>query len=595
ARAKYNNARLEGNTDRYYGLTFWSPNVNIFRDPRWGRGQETYGEDPYLTSRLAVEFIRNLQNNGAPHMMAAACAKHFAVHSGPELLRHVFDAPADPKDMNETYLPAFEACVKEGGVEAVMGAYNKVGGVPCCCNEKLIKDTLRQKWGFRGHVVSDCGAICNIYETHRYAESLPEAAALALKAGCDLNCGDAYEKLVDAYEQDMVGDADLDRALERLLATRFKLGILPGQTTEYDGIGMDVVACPEHVALAFEAAVRSLVLLKNDGILPIRTAPAGEDRSPVRLAVIGPNADSLAVLLGNYNGDPVDYYTPLAGLTERAGDGLEVEYAAGCELFTATEESIALACAVAKRADAVILCLGTDARYEGEEADPGAEIPCGDRESIALPEAQLKLFDAICETNPNVVTLSFSGSAWAYGRVARKSRALLHCWYPGEQGGRAIAAVLLGDRSPVGRLPVTFYASEAQLPPFEDYSMKGRTYKYFEGEPAYPFGFGLCYSEVSHTPVEISCSSSGATVCTTVKNEGEHEILGGTVLVFAVPKSRASGQPIKILVDFRKIDLAPGESRSLVFTVPDEKLCYFASDGEKILPGSEKFFFEIVV
>ena len=585
-RAKYNDALRRDDHAQYFGLTYWSPNVNIYRDPRWGRGQETYGEDPYLTSRLGVAFIQNVQQRGGRHLKAAACAKHFAVHSGPENLRHGFDAVVGEKDLRETYLPAFEAAVKEGQVEAVMGAYNAVNGVPCCCNAYLLQEILRGEWGFTGHVVSDCGAVCDIFENHKYVGSYEEAAAAGVKNGCDLNCGDAYERLVDAYEQDLVTEGDLDAALLRLFGTRARLGMLGG-TTEFDGIPLSVVACPAHKALSLQAAQDSFVLLKNDGFLPLK-----KDRIR-KLAVLGPNANSYEVLLGNYFGIPTEYSTPYAGIKEYVGDGAEVVTARGCKYF---EEDVDAGYSIeklVKDADAVILCMGLTADYEGEQGDANNPYASGDRADISLPAAQKEFIKTVAAFNPNVILLNFSGGATAFGRDLDHARACVQCWYPGEQGGRAIANLLFGDYSPSGRLPVTFYAGVDQLPDFCDYSMKNRTYRYFAGTPEFPFGFGLSYTAFAYSDLRTEERDGVLTLRVTVTNTGA--VAGKeTVRLFRSEISPPQNQPLRSLIRFCKVDLQPGEGREVVFTVPAEDSCRYNEQGKKeFLPhGAFRYFTE---
>ena len=583
-RAKYNDALRRGDHAQYYGLTYWSPNVNIYRDPRWGRGQETYGEDPYLTSRLGVAFIKGIQQRGGAHLKAAACAKHFAVHSGPESIRHGFNAEVSEKDLRETYLPAFEAAVKEGEVEAVMGAYNAVNGVPSCCNSYLLQTILRGEWGFTGHVVSDCGAIADISEHHKYAPDYPEAAALGIKNGCDLNCGSVYEKLLDAYEQDLVTEADLDTALMHLFGTRARLGML-GEATEYDDIPLSVVACPEHKALSLSAAEESFVLLKNDGFLPLKK------EAMRKVAVLGPNANSFEVLLGNYFGIPTEYSTPFAGIKEYLGDGVEAVTARGCKYFEQDVDAGYSIEKLVKDADAVILCMGLTADYEGEEGDANNPYASGDRTDIALPAAQKAFIKTVAQFNQNVVLLNFSGGATAFGEDLNYARAAVQCWYPGEQGGRAIARLLFGEYSPCGRLPVTFYADVKDLPDFCDYAMKNRTYRYFTGKPEFPFGFGLSYTSFAYSDVTAEEADGILTLRVTVTNTGG--CAGKEVVrLFRSEICPPEDQPIKSLIRFEKISLAPGESREVVFTVPSEDSFRYNAEGKKqSLPHSAFRYF----
>lgn len=580
ARAKYNKAIKEGKHERYYGLTFWSPNINIFRDPRWGRGQETYGEDPYLTSRLGVAFIKGLQNNGAEHLRTAACAKHFVVHSGPEDTRHGYNVNVNKKDLHETYLPAFEASVKEGRVEAVMGAYNAVNGVPCCCNEYLLKDILREKWGFDGHVVSDCGAISDIKKHHRYTFSHKESAALSVRNGCDLNCGDIYKHLIDAYEEDLITEQEIDRALYNTLKTRFKLGMFD-ESTEYDSIDYSVVACDKHRELSLRAARESIVMLKNNGLLPLKKE---EIKS---VAVIGVNGNSKEVLLGNYNGFPVEYHTVFKGISDYLNEDAAVAYEKGCNFFKKKRGLLKKAVSLAQSSDVAVVCLGLDATYEGEEGDANNPYCAGDRRTIEIIDAQLELLCAVREVNDKVILLMFCGGAVAFGEAKELSDAILNCWYPGELGGKAIAELLFGEYSPSGRLPVTFYSSTDDLPDFDDYSMKNRTYRYFEGSPEYPFGFGLSYTAFDYSELHTEKADGKVKASVTVKNTGDFD--GKEVVRLFKSEKNAINQPLKSLVRFKKISLAPGEEKTVEFILTDEDFTHINENGEKEYLSADDF------
>lgn len=492
-RAKYNAAIKRGDRDIYKGLTFWCPNINIFRDPRWGRGHETFGEDPWLTSRLGVAYVKGLQGDGE-HLKSAACIKHYAVHSGPEALRSGFNATVSGKDLWETYLPAFEACVKEAGVEGVMAAYNAVNGVPSCCNRNLLWNILREQWGFDGYVVSDCGAIANIHEHHRYTNTAVESAAAALNAGCDLNCGSVYLHVYKAVKDGLIEEEQVDLSLEHILMTRMRLGMF--EECEYDNIPYDVVESREHCALAREAAARSMVLLKNNGVLPL------DFTKPGTIGVIGPNADSREALRANYYGDSSHNTTILEGIQKAAGDAVRVLYSVGCHLYRETVEDFAAyndrvseALAVAEQSDVVILCLGLDATIEGEEGGSTEEYAVGDKRNLELPRVQTDLMEAVCRTGKPVVLCLMTGSCVDLRFAQEHADAVLLTWYPGAFGGDAAADILSGKKSPSGKLPVTFYRCTEDLPDFEDYSMKGRTYRYLEREPLYPFGFGLTYGD----------------------------------------------------------------------------------------------------
>lgn len=568
-RAKYNMARAHGDRGIYKGLTFWSPNVNIFRDPRWGRGQETYGEDPYLTARLGVRFVRGLQGRGR-YLKAAACAKHMAVHSGPERLRHEFDAHVSEKDLRETYLPAFEALVKEAGVEAVMGAYNRFEGEPCCASRRLMVDILRGEWGFEGHFVSDCGAIADFHMHHLVTATAPESAALALKRGCDLNCGVTYLHLLQAYRDGLISAEDIARAAERVMATRIKLGMMDGDC-EYDRIGFDACDCDAHADKALQAARRSMVLLKNDGVLPLRA-------DALRcVAIVGPNADSQAALEGNYNGKSSRFVTPLQALrTELAGKA-RVIYARGCELTKerSTPESlpgdrIAEAVAAAEAADVTILCLGLDATVEGEEGD------AGDKRDLELPACQRRLLQAVCQVGKPVVTVVFAGSAL---RV-EEGNAVLMAWYPGQAGGTALCDLLFGRVSPSGRLPVTFYRSVDDLPPFEDYAMAGRTYRYFTGESLYPFGYGLSYARFVYSDAAVE---DGA-LWVSVQNVGAMEA-EEVVQVYIKAEDSPYSPPNPRLCAFARVRLAAGEKRRVALELAPEAFTVVDETGARVRPG----------
>ncbi len=493
ARAKYNGQSRFGDRDIYKGLTVWSPNINIFRDPRWGRGHETYGEDPYLTSRLGIRYIEGLQGHGK-YLKTAACSKHFAVHSGPEALRHQFDAKANPKDMTETYLAAFEATVKEADVESVMGAYNRVNGEPACGSRTLLKDTLRDKWGFRGHVVSDCWAIRDFHVNHKVTATAPESAALAIRNGCDLNCGNTYLHLMQAYQEGLVTEEQITTACERLFTTRYLLGLF-ADDCEYDHIPVTDNDTDTHDALALKAAENSMVLLENDGTLPLC---ADKIRT---IAVIGPNADSIPALEGNYNGTSSRYVTFLEGIRSFCNArGIRVLYSLGSHLFkdrtsglSKPDDRLAEAAMYAEEADATIACVGLDATLEGEEGDTGNEYFSGDKKDLLIPESQRRLMDILRRHSRKLITVIAAGSALNVSGGNAKVLA----WYPGQAGGKALAELLFGEKNPSGHLPVTFYNDVDDLPPFEDYSMENRTYRYFIGKPLYPFGHGLSYTSWS--------------------------------------------------------------------------------------------------
>lgn len=546
ARAKYNYASAEGDRDIYKGLTLWSPNVNIFRDPRWGRGHETYGEDPYLAAELGVNFVKGIQGDGE-HLRAAACAKHFAVHSGPEALRHEFNAEVNQKDLAETYLYAFEKLVKSG-VAGVMGAYNRVNGEPACANKKLMKK-LYGEWEFGGYFVSDCWAISDFHTHHMVTGTPAESAAMAVKAGCDINCGNTYIHLMAALEQGLIEEADIDRAVEKAMEIRLRLGML--EETEYDNIPFDVIDCPEHNALSLEAAEKSMVLLKNRAFLPL-------DKHRVKsIAVIGPNADSRAALYGNYQGTASRYVTFLEGIEDAFGG--RVYYAEGCHLFKDRVEGLALpadriseAVAAAKNADVSVLCLGLDASLEGEEGDAGNAYASGDKTDLRLPEPQRLLLKSVLDVGKPVVVVLAAGSS--LNIEDDRPAALIQAWYPGSKGGKALAEILFGEVSPSGKLPVTFYESAEALPDFCDYSMAQRTYKNVKGNVLYPFGFGLTYSSMY---VKSARYEGGEVVCT-AENIGDTDT--GEVLEVYSRSMSAFAPKNPALCGFARIFLKAGES-----------------------------------
>jgi len=729
ARAKHHDAVRRGLRARYTGLTFWSPNVNIFRDPRWGRGQETYGEDPYLTARMGVAFCRGLQGDDPDYLKLVATPKHYAVHSGPEPERHAFNAVVAARDLRETYLPAFEACVREAGAYSVMGAYNRTNGEPCCASPALLQEILRDEWGFEGYVVSDCWAIRDIYENHRVVETAAQAAALAVEAGCDLNCGEAYPALLEAVEQDLIEEDLIDRAVKRLFTARFRLGMFdPPEQVPYAQIPYQVVDSPAHRALARRAARESIVLLKNEGsLLPL-------PRDMGSLAVIGPNADDREVLLGNYNGTPSRavsvlegiraklapgarlYYAPgralapglpvlepipsarlrpadgdageagLTGsyfanaafegqparvrvdpsvnfvwrattpITGRRGDRFSVRWSGwltpavsgtyqlgvrGCSsyrLYLDGEQVLALpfhyrpaarhaeveleagrlydlrldyvndrtdhapqvqllwktpqsdplgqALEVARKADAVVLVLGLSPALEGEEMP--VDVPGfrgGDRTEIGLPRPQDELLRLVRVVGKPVVLVLLSGSALAIPWAAENVPAIVQAWYPG-QAGDAVADVLFGDYNPAGRLPVTVYRSLDDLPPFEAYAMEGRTYRYFRGEPLFPFGHGLSYTRFAYSDLTLSAETvtpgESLTVAVDVRNVGE--LAGDEVVQLYLTDLEASVPvPIRRLVGFRRVYLAPGEVRRLRFVVKPRQLSLIDDRGRRVI------------
>jgi beta-glucosidase len=726
ARAKHHEFARRGERGRYKGLTFWSPNINIFRDPRWGRGQETFGEDPYLTSRLGVAFVKGLQGDDPRYLKVVATPKHYAVHSGPEPERHGFNASASERDLRETYLPAFRATVVEGKAAAVMCAYNRLNGEPCCANHRLT-EILRKEWGFTGHVVSDCGAIDDIYKFHRFARTVVEASVMAVRAGTDLSCGQEYKSLVQAVKDGLISEAEIDTSLKRLMTARFRLGMFdPPEMVPYARIPFSMNDAPAHRELALKAARQSIVLLKNDG----GTLPLKKDIRTI--AVIGPNADAPEVLLGNYNGQPTRSVTPLAGIRNKVSPATKVLYTLGATLtgeegapvpaavspagfraeyfnnkelkgepvlvrtdeqinfdwsrgrpapqvnedgfsvrwtgkFTPpesgtyrlgamaddgvrlyldgqllvdawggnqpsqirtvmkevnleagrsydvrmeyyedirnaiakfmwsfprfTERILEEAVSMARQADAVVMVLGISPALEGEEMTVNvAGFRGGDRTDLSLPKAQEDLLKAVHATGKPVVLVLLNGSAlsvnWANDHVA----ALLDAWYPGEEGGTAIADVLFGDYNPGGRLPVTFYESVAQLPPFEDYRMQGRTYRYFKGEPLYPFGFGLSYTRFKYDGLKLSAEriKPGESVQVSVGVQNTGDRAGDEVVQLYVTDVAASVPvPIRSLAGFKRIFLKPGEKQSVTFTLTPEQMTVIDDQGRRVIEPGE--------
>ena len=579
-RAKYNAYSAHGDRDIYKGLTFWSPNINIFRDPHWGRGQETYGEDPYLSGTLGCAFVKGLQGSGE-YMKAAACAKHFAVHSGPEAIRHEFDAAVSPKDLRETYIPAFERLVKEAGVEAVMGAYNRVNGEPACANRPLMEGILRGEWGFEGHFVSDCWAIRDFHEHHKVTKTPEESAALAMNTGCDLNCGDTFLHLLDAFEQGLVKEERITEACVRLFTTRYLLGLF--DETEFDEIAYTEIESPEHLRLSEQCARESAVLLKNDGILPL-------DKSRIRtIGVIGPNANSRAALVGNYHGTATEYITPLDGILRSAGEEIRVLYSEGCDIRDDKVEHLAFendrlseAMIVAEESDVVVLVVGLNETLEGEEGDTGNSYASGDKLDLLLPKPQRSLMRAVQETGKPVILVLIAGSAMDLSFADEHFNAILNMWYPGARGGKVLAEILFGETSPSGKLCVTFYHDEDPMPPFEDYSMKGRTYRYIDYEPLYPFGFGLTYGDVSVTSAGFDKETR--TVRAVCVNEGRFETDDVVQVYVSCPDSKDAPRNPR-LAGFARVHLQPGGTKEAVVPLDEHIFTVINERGERISGG----------
>lgn len=611
ARAKYNESRKYGDRDLYKGITMWSPNVNIFRDARWGRGQETYGEDPYLTGALGVAFIKGLQGDGK-YLKTSACAKHYAVHSGPEALRHGFDAKASAKDLEETYTPAFYAAVKEADVSGVMGAYNRVNGEPACASQELIVKKLRGDWGFDGYFVSDFLALMDIHENHHVTKNVVESAALALKAGCDVNAGHVYREIMEAYRQGLVTEEEIRNAAINAYTVRAALGMFSSDC-EYDSIGIESLDTDESAELSYKASINSTVLLKNDGLLPLN-----KDKIKT-IAVIGPTATSIAVLEGNYNGTSSRYVTNLQGIRNAVNPGTRVLYSEGSHLFNSKVQNLAVdddrlseAETVARAADVVVLCVGLDSTIEGEEGDTGNAFAAGDKTSLFLPESQQKLIRRVIDTGKPVIIVCNTGSAIDFSYEDENVSAIIQSWYSGQAGGQAVADIIFGNACPGGKLPVTFYKDGTQ-PPMEDYSMKNRTYRYFTGEPLYPFGYGLSYSSFEYSDVKVNENdteaASGVSVTVNVKNTGAvkadeiaelyisnqigEKLTNG--LNDSVEKLKestdADNQPVFSLAGFERVTLAPGEAKTVTFKPGERAFDTVLEDGRRVkLHGQYKLY-----
>ncbi len=586
ARAKYNNSSEKGDRDIYKGLTYWTPNINIFRDPRWGRGQETFGEDPFLTASLAVEYIKGLQGDGE-FLKAAACAKHFAVHSGPESLRHSFNAEVNGHDLWETYLPAFEWSVK-AGVAGVMGAYNRTNGEPCCANRELMQKILRGKWGFEGYFVSDCGAIFDIFTNHKYVNSLTEAVALTLKTGCDVNCGDAYRVILDAYEEDLITEEDITEAAVTAMSIRVMLGEFE-EKKPYSSIPFEKLECSEHRELNLQAARECAVLLKNDGILPI---DPGTCR---RISVIGPNAVSVTALEGNYNGISANNMTVADGV-RKVFRNADVRICKGCNIM---HERLNDCCGFANMrsegigfaqiSDYTILCLGLDCTVEGEENDVINEyFNRGDKVSLRLPKTQMELAEAICDVCENLIVVVLAGSCVDLGeKLTKHARAIIHGWYPGAAGGLAIAEIAAGIYNPTARLPLTFYRDGAELPEFTDYSMANRTYRYYGGDVLYPFGYGLSYTRFEYGDAELVSETDDEYVIRyRLKNTGDKDGFE-TVQAYATYTDSRTPTPRYQLCGLARCFLKAGEAVEREIAINRYWVSAVLENGERVQPDGE--------
>jgi beta-glucosidase len=578
ARAKHHAAVAAGHRGQYQGLTFWTPNINIFRDPRWGRGQETFGEDPYLMGELGLSMVKGLQGDHEVYMKTAGCAKHYAVHSGPERERHGFDAKPSQKDLFETYLPAFEKLVV-GGVEAVMGAYNRTLGEPCCASRFLLMDILRGRWGFKGHVVSDCGALDDIHLHHKVTRNEAESAALAVRNSCDLNCGGTYRYLLAAVGEGLISEADVDTSVRRLLATKFKLGLLdPQDSVPWSKTPVSSIDCAHHRGVSRQAAVESIVLLKNNGVLPLR-------RDHESVLVTGPTAANTSALLGDYFGISSRLVTLMEGITEAVDEGCRIVFRTGCPLQGLAAPGVNYTFGTAAENEVTIAILGLDPSLEGEEGDAVASPTDGDRDYVELPPVQREFLLELRKHANKLIVVLTGGSALAVPEAQELADAVLQVWYPGCEGGRALADVLFGVHSPSGKMPVTVPYRTEDLPAFNDYAMRGRTYRFSKLEPLYPFGFGLGYGKPEYGPIKLDAPAlaegGNVAVGTTIRNSG-YSAIHEAVQCYIVPPRDWPDAPLATLVDFKKVPVAPGSTATIEFTLPAAAFAQFDAAGRRV-------------
>ncbi|HET9826527.1 MAG TPA: glycoside hydrolase family 3 C-terminal domain-containing protein, partial [Chitinophagaceae bacterium] len=570
---------------RYVGLTYWTPNINIFRDPRWGRGQETYGEDPFLTATLAKAFVTGLQGNDPKYLKAAACAKHYAIHSGPEPSRHVFDVNVSDHDLWDTYLPAFRELVVNAKVAGVMCAYNAYKGQPCCGNDRLMINILRDDWKFKGYVTSDCGAIDDFWQRHKTDSTAEDAAAKAVLHGTDVECGNVtYKTLVRAVHDGKLSEKDLDVSLRRLFTIRFRLGMFDSiSMVKYAQIPIAALESQPHKEHALKMARESIVLLRNENhLLPL-------SKKIKKIAVLGPNADNANTQLGNYNGQPSVVTTVLQGIRDKLGNATEIFYSIATNFVDTTRPNFARLIDSVKDADILIYVGGISPRLEGEEMRVNLQgFNGGDRTTIALPYVQTDFLKALKATGRPVIFVMMTGSAIAIPWESENIPVILNAWYGGQAGGSAVADILFGDYNPSGRLPVTFYRSDADLPSFEDYSMSNRTYRYFNGEPLYPFGFGLSYTTFEYGEVKLSKptvkKNEPLQAQINVTNTGK--LKGDEVVQLYIAHADASRAPLSALKGFKRISLQPGSSRKISFDITPELLTLIDENGNSVFqPG----------
>ena len=568
ARAKYNLSLAAGRHQQYMGLTFWSPNINLFRDPRWGRGQETYGEDPFLTSEMGVAFIHGLQGNDPNHLKTAACAKHFAVHSGPEAGRHTFNVTVDQKDLRETYLYAFKKLV-DAQVESVMCAYNRVNGEPCCTGQTLLHGILHDEWKFKGHVVTDCGALDDVFLRHKALPTGEQTAAAAIKAGVDLDCSTVLQRdVMKAIQQKLLSLPDIDSALAATLRTQFRLGFYdPVAASPYNAYGADSIASPYHLSIARTAAQQSMVLLKNSNhLLPL------DKKQYAAIMVVGPNAASLDALLGNYHGVSAKAVNFVEGITNAVDAGTRVEYDMGCDNTDTVHFGGVWA---AGNADITIAVLGLNAVYEGEEGDAFLAAGGGDRKSLGLPVSHIAYLKALRKASKKpLIAVITAGSAIDIAEIEPYADAIILAWYPGEQGGNALADIVFGAVSPAGRLPVTFYHSLGDLPDYTNYAAKGHGYRYFTGKAAYPFGFGLSYTSFTYQwgkmPKPLVSLKDSLSFSISVTNTGNCD--GDEVAQVYIKYPSGERMPLKELKGFRRVQVRKGVSSTIAFNIPVSEL-----------------------
>ncbi|WP_430817834.1 glycoside hydrolase family 3 C-terminal domain-containing protein [Carboxylicivirga sp. RSCT41] len=588
-RAKFNIAQKNGNYLQYAGLTYWSPNVNIFRDPRWGRGMETWGEDPFLSGTLGGAFVKGIQGYDPTYLKAAACAKHYAVHNGPEGLRHSFNAYSSPKDLYETYLPAFKMLVTKYGVESVMCAYNRTLDVPCCGSTLLLTDILRNNWGFKGHVMSDCGALANFHGLHEYTNNARESSAEAIKHDVSLNCGSTYQNLAETVKAGLISEADIDRNLRLLWRTRFKLGLFdPYGDNPYNQLGPEVVNSEQNIQLARKAAQKSIVLLKNNGVLPLQ-------KDIKHLFAIGPLAADVDVMLGNYNGISNNVVSVIEGVAGAVSLGTRFEYRHGFLLTEENKNPIGWAISEARGADACIAVVGINTLLEGEEGEAIGSAHKSDRPDLKLPGKQLEYLKQIRKDQDKpLIVVVMGGSPIALEEVHDIADAVIMAWYPGEQGGNAIADILFGDASPTGKLPVTFPRSVEQLPDYEDYTMYGRTYKYMEEEPLYPFGYGLNYADLSYSNAQTQKTSFQfgelITITADITNNSAFNA-EETVQLYVSAQDASFPVPMYDLKGFRRETIKAKGSTKLSFTIDTSELYNIDEKGEEqYVKGSYRFY-----